>query len=65
MKWILVERKPDVVYQGGKDEIYLGADESAVSDITLAKTFDTRQEAEAHRRTLKHRYDWVASTIPK
>ena len=65
MKWILVERKPDVVYHGGKDEIYLGADESAVSDITLAKIFDTRQEAEAHRRTLKHRYDWVAATIPK
>jgi hypothetical protein len=65
MKWILVERKPDVIYPGGKDEIYLGAAETPVSDINLAKTFDTRQEAEAHRRTLKHRYDWVAATIPK
>lgn len=65
MKWILVERKPDVVYPAGKDEIYLGAAEAAVSDIGLAKIFDTRQEAEAHRRTLRHRYNWVAATIPE
>jgi hypothetical protein len=63
MKWILVERKPDVVYPAG-EEIYLGADDKEVSDVRLAMTFATRQEAEAHRRSLKHRYDWVAATAP-
>lgn len=64
MKWMLVERKPDVVYSGGQ-EIYLGAAGSSVSDVDQAITFATRQEAEAHRRTLKHRYHWVAITAPK
>lgn len=64
MKWMLVERKPDVIYSGGK-EIYLGTANSEVSDLDLAMTFETRQEAEAHRRTLKHRYHWVAITVPK
>lgn len=64
MKWMLVERKPDVIYSGG-DEVYLGATNSEVADVDLAMTFETRQEAEAHRRTLKHRYHWVAVTVPK
>jgi hypothetical protein len=64
MKWMLVERKPDVIYSGG-DEVYLGAANSEVADVDLAMTFETRQEAEAHRRTLKHRYHWVAVTVPK
>jgi hypothetical protein len=65
MKWILLERKPDIISPAGKGEVYLGTEGTAVSDIGLARTFDTRQEAEAHRRTLKHRYDWVAVTTPK
>lgn len=64
MKWMLIERKPDVIYPGGK-EIYLGAGDTEVSDIEQALTFDTRQDAEAYRRTLKHRYHWVAATVPK
>lgn len=64
MKWMLVERKPDVVYPGGH-EIYLGNDGAEVSDTALAMTFDTRQDAEAHRRTLQNRYHWVAATVPK
>lgn len=64
MKWMLVERKPDVVYSGGQ-ETYLGADDREVFDTALAKTFDTRQDAEAHRRNLKHRYHWVAVTVPQ
>ncbi|AGK58142.1 hypothetical protein HYPDE_32343 [Hyphomicrobium denitrificans 1NES1] len=61
---MLVERKPDVIYSGVQ-EIYLGASNSGVSDVDLAMTFATRQEAEAYRRTLKHRYHWVAVTAPK
>ncbi len=64
MKWMLVERKPDVIYSGGK-ETYLGTGDSAFSDVDLAMTFATRQEAEAHRRTLTQRYHWVAVTVPK
>ena len=64
MKWMLVERKPDVVYPGG-EEIYLGVSDVEVSDIDLAVTFETRQHAEAHRRKLKHPYCWVAATVPK
>jgi hypothetical protein len=64
MKWMLVERKPDVIYSGSK-EIYLGTANSSVSDVAQAMTFATRQEAEAHRRTLKHRYHWVAVTVPQ
>jgi hypothetical protein len=64
MKWMLVERKPDVIYSGSK-EIYLGAANSSVSDVAQAMTFATRQEAEVHRRTLKHRYHWVAVTVPQ
>jgi hypothetical protein len=43
----------------------LGADDREVFDTALAKTFDTRQDAEAHRRNLKHRYHWVAVTVPQ
>lgn len=64
MKWMLVERKPDVIYSGGS-EVYLGTGNSGVSDVDLALTFATRQEAEAHRRTLIQRYHWVAVTFPK
>ncbi|HVZ05090.1 hypothetical protein [Hyphomicrobium sp.] len=64
MKWLLIERKPDVVYSAG-EEIYLGPGDTEVSDVARAKTFDTRQDAEAHRRTLKRRYHWVAATVPK
>jgi len=64
MKWMLVERKPDVIYAGGK-EVYLGPGDKAVSDAELALTFATRQEAEGYRRTLKQRYHWVAITSPK
>jgi len=64
MKWMLVERKPDVIYSGDK-EIYLGTGNGGVSDVDLAMTFATRQEAEAHRRTLANRYHWVAVTVPK
>lgn len=63
MKWMLVERKPDVIYSGGKETDPDG--DSAVSDVDLAMTFATRQEAEAHRRTLTQRYHWVAVTVPK
>jgi hypothetical protein len=64
MKWMLVERKPDVIYSGGT-EIYLGKDNSGVQDVDAAMTFATRQEAEEHRRTLGNRYHWVAITEPK
>jgi hypothetical protein len=63
MKWMLVERKPGVIYSGGKD-VYLGAGDSKVSDLDAAVTFVTRQQAEEHRRTLKQRYDWVAVVVP-
>ena len=64
MKWMLVERKPDVIHSGG-EETYLGAGNSGVSDVDLAMTFATRQDAEEHRRTLKQRYHWVAIAFPK
>jgi len=64
MRWMLVERKPDVIYAGGH-ETYLGEDDAEVSSADQAKTFETREAAEAHRRTLKHRYYWVAITVPK
>ncbi len=64
MRWILVERKPDVIYAGGQ-ETYLGDGDAEVSSSELALTFETREAAEAHRRTLKHRYFWVAITAPK
>jgi hypothetical protein len=59
MRWLLVERKPDIVYAGAED-VYLGKDGAETGDANRALTFATREEAEAHRRTLKRRYDWVA-----
>jgi hypothetical protein len=59
MKWALVQRKPGVLYSSGH-EIYLGVKNEEVSTPASAKTFATRDAAEAHRRTLKHPYDWVA-----
>jgi hypothetical protein len=61
MKWMLVERKPDVVY-AGRPDIYLGNDGTETHDPRQALTFATREAAEAHRRSLPHRYDWVATT---
>ncbi len=61
MRWMLVERKPDVVYAGEKD-VYLGKDGAETTDVARALIFATREAAEAHRRTLKHRYDWVATS---
>jgi hypothetical protein len=60
MRWILIERRPDVVYCARGQETYLGKDGTAVKDVALAMTFATREAAEAHRRTLKHRYNWVS-----
>ena len=64
MRWILVERKPDVIY-AGKQEVYLGENDAKTPDPDLALTFDTREAAETHRRTLKHRYEWVTITHTK
>ena len=64
MRWILVERKPDVIY-AGKQAIYLGLNAAETPNIDLALSFATREEAEAHRRRLKHPYDWVAMSRPK
>ncbi len=61
MRWVLIERKPGVVY-AGKPELYLGKDGAETQDRAQALTFETREAAEAHRRHLPHRYDWVAAT---
>ncbi|MGO4685923.1 hypothetical protein [Hyphomicrobium sp. 2TAF46] len=58
MRWLLVERKPDVVYAALQD-IYLAENDTRTHDRGLALTFATREAAEDHRRHLKHRYDWV------
>ncbi len=59
MRWMLVERKPDVVYAGAED-VYLGKDGVETTDAARALTCAMREAAEAHRRTLPRRYDWVA-----
>jgi hypothetical protein len=59
MKWALIQRKPGALYSSGP-QIYLGVNDDDVSTPASAKTFATRDAAEAHRRTLKHPYDWVA-----
>jgi len=61
MRWILVERKPDVVYAGCPD-LYLGKDGSETIDPARALTFESREAAEAHRRKLDHPYHWVATS---
>jgi hypothetical protein len=61
MRWLLVERKPDVVY-AGRHDVYLGPNGEETSDPTMAMTFQTREAAEAHRRRLKRPYDWVTTT---
>lgn len=60
MRWLLVERKPGVVYAGCQD-LYLDRNGAETSDPGMALTFETREAAEAHRRHLKHPYDWVAT----
>jgi hypothetical protein len=61
MKWMLVERKPDVVY-AGRPDLFLDPDGAETLDRNLALTFETRGAAEAHRRRLHHPYDWVATS---
>ncbi len=61
MRWMLVERKPDVVY-AGRPDLYLGGDGAETHDRNRALTFETREAAEAHRRRLRHPYDWVATS---
>ncbi|MBS0232124.1 MAG: hypothetical protein JSR99_01420 [Proteobacteria bacterium] len=61
MRWMLVERKPDVVY-AGRPDLYLGKDDAETTDRARALTFESREAAEAHRRRLDHPYDWVATT---
>lgn len=61
MKWLLVERKPDVVYAGGMDH-YLAKNGRETYDPGAALKFETREAAEAHRRHLPHPYHWVART---
>lgn len=58
MKWMLVERKPDVIFTG--QETYLGENDTEILNAALAVTFATREAAEAHRRKLTHPYYWVA-----
>lgn len=58
MRWMLVERKPDVVY-AGRPDLYLGQDGAETPDRANALTFPSRDAAEAHRRRLPHPYDWV------
>ncbi|WP_045836013.1 hypothetical protein [Hyphomicrobium sp. 99] len=62
MRWLLVERKPDVVYAGLQD-IYLTKNDIGTSDRGTALTFATREAAEDHRRHLKHPYNWVAMSV--
>jgi glutathionylspermidine synthase len=61
MKWMLIERRPDVIYSGSA-QTYLGENNAETPSSALAVTFATREAAEAHRRTLKHPYNWVAIT---
>jgi hypothetical protein len=61
VRWMLVERKPDVIYAGRLDR-YLSKNGEETYDRGSALTFETREAAEAHRRHLPHRYDWVATT---
>lgn len=61
MRWMLVERKPDVVY-AGRPDLYLGKDGGETNDRSRAMTFESREAAEAYRRRLCHPYDWVAAS---
>lgn len=60
MRWMLVERKPDVVHVGA--EIFLAGNGDQTEDRGQAMVFETREAAEAHRRRLLHPYHWVASS---
>ena len=53
MKWMLVERRPDVIYSSTR-QTYLGANDVGTPTPASAVTFPTREAAETHRRTLKH-----------
>jgi hypothetical protein len=61
MKWMLIERRPDVIYSGST-QTFLAANSTVTPSPASAITFATREAAEAHRRTLKHPYNWVAIT---
>ncbi|CAA2140675.1 hypothetical protein [Hyphomicrobium sp. ghe19] len=61
MRWLLTDRKPDVVY-AGRQHVYLDRNGAETSDPSAALTFETRGAAEAHRRKLKRPYDWVTTT---
>lgn len=58
MKWMLAERKPGVLVSAAQER-YLGQNDLAVPDTVHAVRFDSRETAEAHRRKLKHPYNWV------
>jgi hypothetical protein len=61
VKWLLVKRTPDIIHAGEQD-LYLARDGGETGERADAWTFATREEAEAHRRTLRQRYDWVATS---
>jgi hypothetical protein len=61
VNWLLVKRTPDIIHAGEQD-VYLANDGGATAERADAKVFATREEAEAHRRTLRQRYEWVATS---
>jgi hypothetical protein len=62
MKWILVERKPDVIFSPAS-AMYLGAGDALTGNAASALAFETRELAEAHRRRLKRPYNWVTISV--
>lgn len=58
MRWMLAERKPGVLLSPGQ-ELYLGKNDEGVPNTAHAVRFESREAAEAHRRKLKHPYNWV------
>ena len=62
MKWMLAERRPDVIYSSTR-QTYLGANDVGTPTPASAVTFTTREAAETHRRTLKHPYNWVSVSV--
>ena len=62
MKWLLIERKPAVIY-AGRPETFLARDGGETHELSEALTFSTKAEAEAHRRRLTRPYNWVSATV--